>query len=143
VSAAAAEQVVALPEIRPRSWATSIIVMIDVLALQAALFMGYLARLSLKTLFPISLGAPQYAALAIGMLTLPFAYYCLGLYPGYGIGAVQRLRVRSYTTLFVFGALLTWRYIFEGPQWSRGVLLGTALFALLIPPALEALHEKI
>ncbi len=116
--------------------------MIDVLALEAALLLGCLARLSLQKLFPIVLGTPQYTGLAIGILTLPLAYYALGLYPGYGMGAVQRLRMRSYATLFVFGVLLTWNYIFEDRQWSRGVLLLTALFALIVPPALEALLRK-
>jgi Undecaprenyl-phosphate galactose phosphotransferase WbaP len=143
VSAAAAEQVLALPEIQTRSWATSVVVLIDVLALEAALLLGCLARLVFHTLFPISLGVSQYEGLAIGMLTLPLAYYYMGLYRGYGMGAVQRLRVRSYTTIFVFGVLLTWRYIFEDPRWSRGVLLLTAVFALFIPPALEALLRKI
>jgi FlaA1/EpsC-like NDP-sugar epimerase len=116
--------------------------MIDILALEAALLFGCLARLSLHTVFPISLGVSQYVGLAGGILTLPLAYYYMGLYPGYGMGAVQRLRVRSYTTIFVFGVLLTWRYIFEDPRWSRGVLLVTALFALVIPPALEGLLRK-
>lgn len=142
MSAAAAEQVIALSEIKQRSWATVAVVMIDVLALELSLSLACLVRLFFSSLFPITLGAPQYEGLALGVLILPVAYYCVGLYPGYGIGAVQRLRSRSYTTLFVFGALLTWNYIFEDRQWSRGVLLVTALFALLIPPALEALLRK-
>jgi len=142
MSAAAAEQVIAIPEIRQRSWANVAIVMIDVLALELALFLACIARLSFGGIFPITLAAPQYAGLAVGVLTLPLAYYWAGLYPGYGIGAVQRLRARSYATLFVFAVLLTWNYLFEDRQWSRGVLLLTMIFALVIPPAIEALLRR-
>ncbi len=142
MSAAATEQIIAVPEIKQRSWATAAIVLIDVLALELALLLACLARLSFRTFFPITLGAPQYLGLLIGVLILPVAYYCVGLYPGHGLGAVQRLRSRTYTTLFVFAALLLWNYIFEDRQWSRGVLLLTAFFALVVPPALEALLRK-
>lgn len=142
MSAAAAQQIVVAREVKQRSWATFAIVMIDVLALELALFLGCITRQGLATLFPITLGAPQYAGLAIGVLTLPLAYFAAGLYPGYGMGAVQRLRGRVYATLCVFAVLLTWNYIFEERQWSRGVLVSTMFFALIIPPLLERLLRK-
>ncbi len=142
MSAAAAPKIVVAREVKQRSWATFSIVMIDVLALELALFLGCVTRQSFAGLFPISLGPPQYAGLAVGVLTLPLAYFAAGLYPGYGMGAVQRLRARVYATLFVFSILLTWNYIFEERQWSRGVLLITLLFALIIPTVLERLLRK-
>lgn len=142
MSGAAAQQVVVPREVKQRSWATFSIVMIDVLALELALFLGCLTRQSFAALFPIALAAPQYAGLALGVLILPFAYLAAGLYPGYGIGAVQRLRARVYATLFVFAVLLSWNYIFEERQWSRGVLFSTMFFALVIPPLLERLLRK-
>ncbi len=142
MSAAAAEQVIAVPEIKQRSWATVAIIMIDVLALELALMLGCIARLSFRGLFSITLGAPQYAGLALGVLILPLAYYSVGLYPGHGMGAVQRLRGRTYATVLVFAVLLMWNYIFEDRQWSRGVLLLTAVCALILTPALEAVLRK-
>ena len=142
MSAAAAQQVVIPREVKQRSWATFAIVMIDVLGLELALFLGCITRQSFAAFFPITLGPPQYAGLAVGVLTVPLAYFAAGLYPGYGVGAVQRLRARIYATLFVFGLLLTWNYIFEERQWSRGVLFSTMLFALIIPPLLERLLRK-
>lgn len=142
MSAATAPQAVVVPEVKQRSWATFAIVMIDVFALELALFLGCVTRQALATLFPISLGLPQYGGLALGILTLPLAYFAAGLYPGYGVGAVQRLRSRVYATLFVFGVLLTWNYIFAERQWSRGVLFSTMVFALFIPPLLERLLRK-
>ncbi|MBV9612249.1 MAG: exopolysaccharide biosynthesis polyprenyl glycosylphosphotransferase [Acidobacteriaceae bacterium] len=142
MSAATAERVSVIPEVKQRFWATGAIVLIDVLALELALFLACLVRIGFGAFFPITLGVPQYAGLAIGVLILPFAYFCAGLYPGYGAGDVQRLRIRTYATLFVFGVLLSWNYIFEDRQWSRGVMLLTLIFALFIPPAFEVLLRR-
>ena len=141
MSTTAIDQTVAAP-VRQRSWGTALLVLIDVFALEFALLLGCLARISVRTLYPISLYRPQYEGLAVGVLTLPLVYYAVGLYPGYGTGAVQRIRLRAYATFTIFGVLLTWNYIFEDRQWSRGVLFLTLVFALIIPPAIEALFRK-
>ena len=142
MSAAAVGQLGTLPEIKPRSWGTVATFIIDVLALEIALLLACVIRISLDFAFPIHLGRSQYAGLALGILFLPVVYLWIGLYPGYGMGAVARLRGKVYSTLTVFGLLLSWNYIFEERQWSRGVLALTAVFALVIPPALEALLRK-
>ncbi len=92
MSAAAAEQILVLPEVKQRSWATAAIVLIDVVALELALLLGCIVRYYLHSIFPIALARAQYQGLALGVLTLPLAYYWMGLYPGYGMGAVQRIR---------------------------------------------------
>jgi Undecaprenyl-phosphate galactose phosphotransferase WbaP len=143
MGAITAERVISSSTTRQRSLAVVLIVLMDLLALEVALFLGCLVRLSLSVFFPIALGPPQYAGLAIGILMLPIAYYCVGLYPGYGMSSLERLRARSYATLFVFTVLLTWNYIFEERQWSRGVLLSTAVFALVLPPILETLLRRV
>jgi len=143
MSAATARQMVALPEVRQRSWATIALVAIDVLALELALFLGCVVRFLFLSVAPIGLGRPQYQGLALGILILPLVYYWLGLYPGHGMGAVQRLRTRVYATFTVFVILLIWDYVFQDRQWSRGVLLSTMVFALILPPALEALARKL
>lgn len=138
MSAATAQKIVVLPKTKQRSWATMAIVIIDVMALELALFFGCLVRFVFHGIFPIRLGTAQYQGLALGVLTLPLVYYWVGLYPGYGVGAAERLRARVYATLAVFALLLTWNYAFADRQWSRGVLLLTMLFALILAPALEA-----
>ncbi len=142
MSAAAVEPVIAIPEVKQRSWATLAILAVDVIALELALFLGCVVRIILLAIFPISLGRPQYQGLALGVLTLPLIYSWVGLYPGYGMGAVQRLRTRVYATFTVFVILLTWNYVFQDRQWSRGVLLSTMVFALILPPAFESLARK-
>ena len=143
MSAAAAEQVIAVPDIKQRSWATLAIVAVDVIALELALVLGCIVRIILLSVFPIILGRPQYEGLALGVLILPLIYYWVGLYPGHGMGAVQRLRTRAYSTFAVFIILLTWNYVFQDRQWSRGVLLSTMVFALILPPAFEAFTRKL
>jgi Undecaprenyl-phosphate galactose phosphotransferase WbaP len=143
MSAIAAEQIFALPKVQQRSWATVAIVLIDIFALELALFFGCVVRYYLHSIFPIALARAQYQGLALGVLTLPLAYYWMGLYPGYGLGAVQRIRSRVYSTFVVFVVLLVWNYAFQDHQWSRGVLFLTMLFALILAPALEAPLRKI
>jgi Undecaprenyl-phosphate galactose phosphotransferase WbaP len=143
MSAAAAEQILVIPEVKQRSWATAAIVLIDIVALELALLLGCIVRYFLHSVFPIALDRPQYQGLFLGVLTLPLAYYWMGLYPGYGQGAVQRIRGRVYATFIVFVVLLTWNYAFQDHQWSRGVLLLTMFFALILAPALEAPLRRI
>ena len=95
-------------------------------------------RLFLHSIFPIALNRPQYQGLALGILALPLAYAWVGLYPGYGLSAVQRIRGRFYATTTVFVVLLIWNYTLYEGQWSRGVLILTMFFALLLAPALES-----
>ncbi len=142
MSAVAAQHISTAPRIKQSSYASLAILLVDVVGLELALLLGCLARITLKSLFPISLGPSQYIGLAIGVLALPLAYASAGLYPGYAVCAVQRLRGRVYTTCIAFAVLLAWNYAFEDRQWSRGVLLSTALFALLMPPLLQALTRS-
>jgi FlaA1/EpsC-like NDP-sugar epimerase len=104
--------------------------------------LGCHTRFFLHSVFPIALNAPQYQGLALGVVTLPFAYYVVGLYPGYGMGALRRIRARVYATFTVFALLVAWNYAFQDRQWSRGVLLFTLFFALILAPALEASVRK-
>ena len=127
-----------LPEMRSRMWAVLAIVLADVLAIEVSVLLGCLLRVAFRGVLPIGIGPEQYAGVAIGALTLPMAYYWVGLYPGYGVGAVQRLRDRVYATLMVFAVLFVWNYMFADRAWSRGILLNTAVFALALPPLMES-----
>ena len=138
MSAAAAQPTITAASIKRRTWATAALVLIDILALEFSLLLGCLVRLFLHSIFPIALNAPQYQGLALGVLTLPIAYGWVGLYPGYGISAVQRIRSRVYATATIFVVLLLWNYTLYDGQWSRGVLILTMFFALVLAPALEA-----
>ena len=85
------------------------------------------------------IGPRQYIAVAVAILLLPVVHYQLGLYPGYLIGPVERLRRRMLATLAVFGGLVAWDNIVARGVLSRGVLLATFAFALVLPPVAETL----
>ncbi len=110
----------------------------DVFALELSVALGALLRILLSRFFPNDIGTAQYLPLALGVLPVCAMFFWLGVYPGYRLGVVARLRARIYTTVAVFTCLLAWNYIFEESQWSRGVLLCTAAFALVLPSLIEA-----
>lgn len=139
MSATAATHLITL---RPKSKGTATtlsMIAADVLTLELALALGCLSRLMFYPLSPIGLSAKQFAGPAAGILLLPMAYYWAGLYPGFGLGAVHRLRARVCATGMIFAALLLWNYLVADREWSRGVLLSTMVFALVLPPIVQTL----
>jgi Undecaprenyl-phosphate galactose phosphotransferase WbaP len=88
--------------------------------------------------FPNGVGPDQYLGVAAGILLLPIINYQLGLYPGYLLGPVERLRRRMLATLAVFGGLVAWDNLVARGVFSRGVLLATLVFVLVLPPLAEA-----
>jgi len=92
--------------------------------------------------FTAAIGVEQYLAVAVGILLLPMVHYQLGIYPGYLLGPVERLRRRTLATLAVFGGLAAWDNIIARGMLSRGVLLATFVFALVLPPLAESLARK-
>jgi Undecaprenyl-phosphate galactose phosphotransferase WbaP len=115
----------------------------DVLAIEAAFLLGLTVRRLLSTWFTAAIGLDQYFAVAVGILLLPVIHYQLGFYPGYLLGPVERLRRRTLATLAVFGGLAAWDSIVYRGRISRGVLLTTLVFALLLPPLAEAAVRKM
>ncbi|MGI8959266.1 MAG: exopolysaccharide biosynthesis polyprenyl glycosylphosphotransferase [Bryobacteraceae bacterium] len=140
---ATADRVFAFPDIKRRSFATALLVLSDAVALEIAMFLGCLTRIAFNPWLPITIGTPQFAGVALGVLILPLAYYCMGVYPGYAMNPVQLLRSRVLATLFVFSVLLAWNYTFEHREWSRGVILSTMIFALIVPPLVQSLFRKL
>ena len=114
----------------------------DIVALELSFVLGLGVRQLLGDFFTASIGVNQFLGVAAGILLLPLIYYQLGLYPGYLLGPVERLRRRTLATLFVFGGLMAWDYLVERGILSRGVLLATLVFALILPPLLEMFTRR-
>ncbi|HTB10567.1 MAG TPA: exopolysaccharide biosynthesis polyprenyl glycosylphosphotransferase [Bryobacteraceae bacterium] len=138
----AARAKVSIPAFQATNWTPWAILASDVVALEAALGLGLGVRRMLAPWFTASIGVEQYFAVAVGILLLPIVYYQLGIYPGYLLGPVERLRRRTLATLAVFGGLVAWDNIVARGVLSRGVLLATFLFALVLPPLAESLVRK-
>ncbi len=125
------------------SWNPWAICLADILALEAAFGLGVLVRSLLSSIFTANLGPNKYLGIATGILVLPVVYHQVGLYPGYLLGPVERLRRRTLATLAVFGGLVAWDSLVERGILSRGVLLATLVFALLLPPLAETLARRM
>ena len=127
-----------------REWrpAWLIILLADVLALELCVFLGYLTRLALNPLWPISISTEQFATIALGMLALPVALHFMGMYPGYGISPILRLRQRIMASFVLFGLLIAWNYLERSDNLSRGILIASMLYAFIIPFIVEALTRK-
>jgi Undecaprenyl-phosphate galactose phosphotransferase WbaP len=139
----AARAKVAIPVFQATSWTPWAILASDVAALEVALGLGLAVRRMLAPWFTASIGLEQYLAVAVGILLLPIVYYQLGIYPGYLLGPVERLRRRTLATFAVFGGLVAWDNIVARGVLSRGVLLATLVFALVLPPLAESLLRKM
>ena len=135
---AAAQPKIALRPAAPAHLAPWAIFGADVVALEAAFLLGYSLRLLLASWFTAGIGVEQFLGVAAGILLLPAINYQVGLYPGYLLGPVERLRRRLLATLAVFGGLVAWDSIVARGVLSRGVLLATFLFALVLPPLAES-----
>ncbi len=120
------------------AWPPWTILVSDVVALEASFGLGLALRRLLGVWFTAEIGPTQYLGVAVGLLVLPLIYYQIGLYPGYLLGPVERLRRRTLATLAVFGALVAWDNLVARGVFSRGVMLATFGFALVLPPIAEA-----
>ena len=135
---AATRPALAIREAPAAHWVPWLIFGGDVLALETSFVLGYSVRLLLASWFTAEIGVEQFLGVAAGILLLPAINYQIGLYPGYLLGPVERLRRRVLATLAVFGGLVAWDSIVARGVLSRGVLLATFLFALVLPPLAES-----
>jgi Undecaprenyl-phosphate galactose phosphotransferase WbaP len=143
----AARPALEIRRVQSTHWAPWAILGMDVLALEAAFGLGMAMRYAMAGLFPQlfmdRIGPQQYLGVAIAILVLPVVHYQIGLYPGYLLGPVERLRRRMLATLAVFGGLAAWDNIVERGVLSRGVLLATFGFALILPPLAETIARTM
>jgi exopolysaccharide biosynthesis WecB/TagA/CpsF family protein len=119
------------------------LVLVDVLALEASLLLAYLARQALGFLFPAKVPLEGLVPLALALLLFPLGYGLAGLYPGYGLPAVERMRRRVQVTFLLYLALIAWNWLFSQEDWSRSVLLMAMGFSLVLVPLGETLVMKL
>lgn len=139
----AARAVIAPVSVKSRSFPAVAVVFADIVALQLSLVLGLALRLLLSRWLHADIELEQYFAVAVGILLLPVVHYQLGIYPGYLLGPVERLRRRTLATLAVFGGLVAWDNIVARGVLSRGVLLATFVFALVLPPLAESAARRV
>lgn len=128
-------------------WVVVSMILQDIVALEGCLYIAFHLRDLLSVWLPISLGAPVYVGLTAGVLVLPIANSIMGLYPGYGLNDVERIRRQVMSLAIVFSSLLVWDYLAQNGIWSRGILLMTWVLATVLLPVasswLRALLMKL
>uniref|UniRef100_A0A7V4AMZ7 Undecaprenyl-phosphate galactose phosphotransferase WbaP n=1 Tax=Thermus tengchongensis TaxID=1214928 RepID=A0A7V4AMZ7_9DEIN len=130
----------ALPLAQVLGWIT--LLAADLVALEGSLLLGFAVREALGSLFPAKVPLGHLASVAWGLLFFPLGYALAGLYPGYGLPPVERMRRKVQVTLLMFLALIAWEWLFLREGWSRGVLAFAFAFALVLPPLAEALMRE-
>ncbi len=137
-------ETVLLPELlsdsfRERRWTGAALAAGDLVSIEVSFLISYLVCHSARAWYPADLGQGQLLGIAVGLLFLPLALFTAGLYPGYGLNPIERLRLRMRATLMVLASLIVWDCLIQHGGWSRGVLLGTASIAMFLPLATESL----
>ncbi|MEI7606056.1 MAG: exopolysaccharide biosynthesis polyprenyl glycosylphosphotransferase [Rhodospirillaceae bacterium] len=120
----------------------AVLVACDMTVLYLALFLAIQLRMVIGGWFPITISPPVFAGVIMAVLFLPPAYGLVGLYPGYGLTGVERLRKRVVMTCACFGAMILFDYLAQNGQWSRGILLLTAVVSAVAIPVGDALARR-
>ncbi len=125
-------------EFRQRRSVPWLMALADVSAAQLALAMGMFARHLAEPWMGKGIVQQSYQGIVLGLLALPLANWLMGLYPGYGLGPVERLRRRVVAAAITFTALVVWDNLVLKGEWSRAIELFTFGFALVLSPLMEA-----
>lgn len=110
----------------------------DLVVLEACAVAAAAFRLVLGDAFPIAIPPTMLAQVMAAVAAIPVGFAVAGLYPAYGHTAVERLRLRTLVIVAGFALLILFDYLAQNGQWSRGVLLGAAILALVASPAIAA-----
>ncbi len=116
----------------------------DLLALELALLLGYATRTVLVEWMGLSnVALNMLLPLAMGLGLFPLGYLSAGLYPGYGLTPVERMRRKIQVSFAVFFLLILWNWFFLRTGWSRGLMILTMGYALVLVPLLSAMAQAI
>ena len=125
------------------AWALStIFATLDFIVLQACLLFATVTRNSIGILDPIIFNPDFYlgmAAMLIGVLAILFA---LGVYLNYGVSPIERAKRRIGGLSLAFLLLGAWDYLSPGDEWSRGTLIFTGIFAVVLSPLVTNLMTE-
>ncbi len=128
-----------------RRWVPMLVYIMDALALQASLWLGWVmldvVRPLLVRIDPAigGLKPGQYGQIAAVLAVMPIVHLGLGLNPGYGVSVVEQLRRRVQLIAVLFIMLTVWDFFIAREMISRGVLLLTFGFAVVLGPLTAAL----
>lgn len=102
---------------------------------QGCVLLALFLRTLMAEWIPISVGPSIFIGIQVAAFLLPLGFTAAGLYPGYGMAPVERLRRRVIVTVVAFGLFSLFDYLALGGQWSRGILLIAVALAVVALPA--------
>lgn len=115
----------------------------DLLVLQVALFLSWFGRGLLDPWLGGAMTFAQYQAVALLLTAFPLAYGIVGLYPGYELWDVERLRRRVYASISLFLLLILWDYMVQKDHNSRLMLSSALLLTLVLGPIVEMMVRHL
>lgn len=127
------------PAFRPSRLVVPVLVVGDLYALWLSVGAGLGLRRLASFWDPVSYSAEAIAALILVTLAFPVGYAILGLYPGYGLNPVERLRRQVLGTGLMAAVLLASSDLAVRGQAPRGAALAATAAALLFVPLGSAL----
>jgi Undecaprenyl-phosphate galactose phosphotransferase WbaP len=112
-------------------FSTAVVLFSDLLALVTAWSLGYLLWAGSVLHMPVR----PYIELGIALFIFPAAYAGSGLYPGFGLGAVETIRRLTYCTCLGFLTVAAATFALkQGQEYSRCALVLSWLFTLINVP---------
>jgi len=114
-----------------------LMVLADLCAAELALAFGVAIRHLAAPWFEHTVGLGSYRGIIVGLMALPLANWLMGLYPGYGLGPVERLRRRVIAASVTFAGLAMWDSLVLKGGWSRGIELSSFIFSLVLSPLVD------
>ncbi|GLV47208.1 undecaprenyl-phosphate galactose phosphotransferase WbaP [Thermus sp. LT1-2-5] len=128
---------------RQRVFSVIPLIVAHVIALEASLFLGYFTHLPFAGVFHSFIARDTLVSMVFGLLVFVIGYFLAGLYPGYGLAPVERLRREVQVTLLMFLTLIAWEWFFFKDGWFRGVLLLAMGYAGVLVPLGSALSREV
>jgi Undecaprenyl-phosphate galactose phosphotransferase WbaP len=109
----------------------------DVCVALVTVVLGFFVRNIAAPWLTNSISLQSYRSLILALAALPLANWLMRLYPGYGLGPVERLRRRVIGAGITFGGLAAWDSFVLRGEWSRGIELSSFVLALILSPLAE------
>ena len=108
-----------LPSRHERLWVGAVMIATDIVILEFCLYLGFVLRTFLAQWFPIDLVPSVYAGISAGLPLVTLCFYFMGLYPGYGISDVERLKQQQCGIAIIFSSLIIWDYLAQETSLRR------------------------
>jgi len=126
-----------------RHWVKWSLLLVDIIALQISLYIGYHAHLLFTDGLHMTIASTHYFSLAFGMAMVPIGYWLMQLYPGYGFTLVERLRRRVRATTVFLALFIGWNLLSSHDVEMTNILLTTLAVSLILPPMIQSIFRSI